>query len=183
MLVLTGPSASGKTEIVKILIAKYHLNKFVTYTTRPMRVGEVNGIDYHFITTNEFLIMKDNNEFIETTYYNNNYYGSRIKDVDFNKVVILDPSGVNAFYQAIGEEIIAMFLDTPEEIRKIRMIERGDNLGIIEKRILSDRQTFKKENYLHLDFSFKNLDIDLESLADQIYQTYLANSKPINKGA
>lgn len=177
MLVLTGPSASGKTEIAKILIAKYHLNKFVTYTTRPMRVGEVNGIDYHFITTTEFLRMKDNGEFIETTCYNHNYYGSRKKDVDFNKVVILDPSGVNAFYQAIGEEIVAVFLDTPEEIRKIRMIERGDNLEIIKKRILNDRQTFQKENYLHLDFSFKNLDIDLDSLADQIYQTYLTNSR------
>ena len=55
MLILVGPSASGKTEATKILIEKYNLKKLVTYTTRSMRVHEVNGKDYHFITKEEFI--------------------------------------------------------------------------------------------------------------------------------
>ena len=54
MLVLVGPSASGKTEATKLLIEKYNLKKLVTYTTRKIRVNEVNGKDYHFISVDEF---------------------------------------------------------------------------------------------------------------------------------
>jgi guanylate kinase len=50
MLILVGPSASGKTQIVKILREKYGLNKMVTYTSRTMRPGEKEGIDYFFLT-------------------------------------------------------------------------------------------------------------------------------------
>ena len=54
MLVIVGPSASGKTQMVQELIKKYKMEKLVTYTTRAMRVGEVNGKDYHFISVEEF---------------------------------------------------------------------------------------------------------------------------------
>ena len=54
MLVIVGPSACGKTQIVNHLIANYGYEKLVTYTTRPMRVNEVNHIDYHFISKEEF---------------------------------------------------------------------------------------------------------------------------------
>ena len=74
MLVLVGPSASGKSAIVKCLTKKYGLEKFITCTTRSMRVGEVDNVDYHFLTQDEFSKLYENNEFIETVYYNGNYY-------------------------------------------------------------------------------------------------------------
>ena len=74
MLVLVGPSASGKSAIVKCLTKKYGLVKFITCTTRTIRVGEVDGVDYHFLTQDEFFKLYDNDEFIETVYYNGNYY-------------------------------------------------------------------------------------------------------------
>ena len=55
MIILVGPSASGKTEIVKYLIKYFSYTKFVTTTTRNIRVNEINGIDYNFISTTEFL--------------------------------------------------------------------------------------------------------------------------------
>ena len=76
MLVLVGPSASGKTQILKILMEKYGMKKLVTYTTRPMRVNEVNGIDYHFVSKEEFLNKLENDFFFETIEYNNNFYGT-----------------------------------------------------------------------------------------------------------
>ena len=54
MLVLVGPSASGKSAIVKCLESKYGIKKFITCTTRPMRVGEVDKVDYYFMTKEEF---------------------------------------------------------------------------------------------------------------------------------
>ena len=55
MLILVGHSASGKTEIANELKRDYDMKKIITYTTRPIRVNEVNGIDYHFVTEEEFL--------------------------------------------------------------------------------------------------------------------------------
>jgi len=173
MLVLSGPSASGKSEIVKILTEKYDLKKLVTYTTRPPRLGEINGIDYNFVTVDEFLKLKANNEFLETTYYNNNYYGSRLADINFEKIVILDPSGVNVFREILKEKIVVVFLTAPESLRIERMRKRGDDEKIIEKRILNDRTTFTLDKYQHIDYIYHNETIELDALAKQIYDCYI----------
>jgi guanylate kinase len=175
MLILTGPSASGKTEIAKILVNKNKLKKLVTYTTRPPRLGEVDGIDYHFVSVSDFMTLKDNDEFIETTYYNNNYYGSRKSDVSPEKVVILDPSGVNKFKECLKDKVVIVFLNTPEKLRVERMTQRGDSTDLIEKRIKNDRNTFTKDAYNHVDYTYKNEIINLESLAEEIYNTYIAH--------
>lgn len=181
MLILTGPSASGKTEIVKILIEKYNLKKLVTYTTRKPRPNEVDGVDYNFISEEEFLKLKEKNEFLETTNYNNNYYGSRISDVNYDKVVILDPSGVNVFKEILKERIVIIFLNTPEELRIERMRQRGDDEMIIEKRINNDRVTFEKDKYTHVDYVYQNEIIELDELAKQIYYRYIEHINELKK--
>ena len=78
MIILVGPSASGKTQIGYSLKKIYGLEKVVTYTTRRMRSGEVDGIDYHFITKDEFLRLEKENFFFEYVCYNEIYYGTAI---------------------------------------------------------------------------------------------------------
>ena len=58
MIILIGPSASGKTATCLYLQDHYGIRKVVTHTTRAMRVGEVNGVDYHFVTKDEFQKLK-----------------------------------------------------------------------------------------------------------------------------
>ena len=96
MIILIGPSASGKTSIAKELIKNYNFKKFVTNTTRAMRQGEVDGEDYHFISVDEFIKKKDNNELIEYVNYNNNYYGTSIEEVSDDKVLIVDIKAITA---------------------------------------------------------------------------------------
>ena len=55
MIVLIGASASGKTEVAKTLIYKNGFSKIVTYTTRKIRPTEKDGIDYHFVSKQQFL--------------------------------------------------------------------------------------------------------------------------------
>ena len=88
MLILIGPSASGKTEIVKILIKNYSMEKLVTYTSRPMRVGEIKDKDYHFIEKNDFEERIKNNFFFEHVEYNGNYYGTAKEDLTKNNADI-----------------------------------------------------------------------------------------------
>ena len=59
MLVLVGPSASGKTESAKIMMNKYPISRVVTCTTRPQRINEIDEFDYHFLSCEEFLLKKN----------------------------------------------------------------------------------------------------------------------------
>ena len=54
MIVLSGPSASGKTEVAKRLMNQYGVKRVITTTTRPMRTGEVDGVDYLFVSKEKF---------------------------------------------------------------------------------------------------------------------------------
>mgnify|MGYP001024734725 FL=1 len=170
MLVLIGPSASGKTEVANILIKKYNLKRMVTCTTRPMRQNEINGISYNFISIEEFLKLKEADEFVETVLYNDNYYGTLKKDVSNDKIVILEPNGYNEFKKKMPNEICSFYLETSECLREKRMIERKDRKDDIKKRITNDRESFG--NVSQVDYVIKNENITLEELADKIYNIY-----------
>ena len=55
VIVLIGESANGKSTTEKVLNAKYHYNRTISYTTREPRMGEKDGVDYHFITKDDFI--------------------------------------------------------------------------------------------------------------------------------
>ncbi len=173
MLVMLGASASGKTEIAKIIIKKYGFKKMITYTTRSMRPGEVDGVDYHFINEEEFLKRKNQNFFIETTLYNRHYYGTAFRDASFDKVLIVDTCGANALYERLKSKVILFFLEAPEEIRRQRMIQRGDHEEDIKRRLAEDAKYFVKERLLHIDFIINTNDLGLEDLADHVYELYI----------
>ena len=74
MIILIGPSASGKTEIAQILEKKYNLKKVITHTTREKRINEKENVDYYFVSKDTFLDMITQNKLVEYSFYNNNYY-------------------------------------------------------------------------------------------------------------
>ena len=65
MIVLSGASASGKTEAAKMLMVKYGIQKAITTTTRSMRVHEVNGKDYFFVSVEKFQQLIKEDKFVE----------------------------------------------------------------------------------------------------------------------
>ncbi len=175
MLVLIGASASGKTEIAKILIANYKFKKMITYTTREIRDGEVDGVDYHFISKEKFMLKKKNKEFLETTVYHNTHYGSPTEDADFYKVIIVEPKGANSIYKKKIPNTIFIFLETDELIRRVRMLNRGDSLTNVEDRLKEDRKHFKISKFKHLDSIVNTSKNTLEELADIINNIYLSH--------
>ena len=76
MIVIVGESASGKSTVEKILNEKYGMRKVVSYTTRPPRDTEVNGIDYNFISMNDFIDLDKEKAFLEIGAYRGWFYGS-----------------------------------------------------------------------------------------------------------
>ena len=180
MLVMIGASASGKTEIAKILIKKYGFSKLVTYTTREMREGEVNGVDYHFVSIEEFETKKKNKEFLETAQYHNTYYGSPAKGADEKKVIIVEPKGANSIFRKKIPKTIFIYLETDQLIRRVRMLNRGDKLEDVETRFKEDKKHFRKSRFKHLDHIVNTSSHTLEELAEKIYKLYTDDIKNQN---
>ena len=83
LVVLSGPSGSGKdTVLEKLKESAFSFDKTISATTRAMRDGEKDGVDYYFIDKNTFEQRIKNQEFLEYTIYNDNYYGTPKSEVE-----------------------------------------------------------------------------------------------------
>lgn len=140
MLVLIGESASGKSTIEKILVEQYGFEKVISYTTRQPRDGEVNGVDYHFVSDAEFNKMNEFNSFVETAVYNGWQYGTTKKDVTENtayKIAILTPHGLRQ-YKKQNVNLESFYINVPRRDRLIKILQRGDSIEEAMRRNISD---------------------------------------------
>ena len=142
--VVLGKSGSGKTELVKILTEQFKYEKIVTYTTRPIRDGEVDGVDYNFISLEQFKDMLDKDEFVEYFVAGNGWHYGTKKDSfnDDDMVIILTPSGLQALKDN-EIDIVSFYIDVDDKERYIRQILRGDNINEIARRSNTDEEDFK----------------------------------------
>lgn len=141
MLVIIGESASGKTTLQDALIndSESDFKKVVTYTTRPMRKGEVNGKDYHFVSEDKFQQLIEDGFFVEHANYRNWSYGTAKKDCINAKdnVAILTPAGLRAL-KRIGADVKSVYLYVDRRSRLISILTRGDDIDEAYRRNLSD---------------------------------------------
>lgn len=132
-VVISGPSGTGKSTLLKKLFAEYP-EKFgfsISNTTRSPRSGEKNGVDYHFTTVEDFKKLIDEKKFIEWAEFSGNYYGTSIKAVDDvakqNKICLLDidMQGVKSVKKC-GIDARYLFLSPPsiDSLRE-RLVGRG----------------------------------------------------------
>jgi guanylate kinase len=142
---LIGHSASGKSTIEKRL----HLlgiKRIVSYTTRPPRKNEINGMDYHFVDEETFMKMKEEGRFSETAQYREWYYGLSLDGIDYaneDYVVVVTIHGYQELLKVVGEEyVVAIYIKVDERERMRRLLERGDEVDEIIRRIQSDRKDF-----------------------------------------
>lgn len=178
MIVIVGPSASGKTEVVKYMTKEMGYHKIPTYTTRPMRVNEVNDVDYHFITETEFKEIEKQAGFLESVCYHDNYYGTRIERLSDYGLLIVNLEGLSSIYEAYHDQIFYVIFSTDEQVRRNRMIQRGDSIRDIEKRIVKERAYFdssilEKFNFVHLTLDTTHHSVEeLSEMVHSKYQSY-----------
>ena len=154
---LCGKSGTGKDTISKEL-QRLGYKKIITDTTRPMRPGEENGVDYFFDTDEEFDEFEATGEFIETTSYkvaNGQIwrYGTTIgqfNDSGDNSIIILNPAGVRAF-RGKNIPIKVVLVETNESLILSRLKNRGDDPKEVERRLEADKRDFADiEKYVDL---------------------------------
>lgn len=141
MIILVGESASGKSTIERILAEKYGYIKTVSYTTRPKRDGEKDGLNYNFISQDEFTEKFNNNFFVEVGAYNGWWYGTTKNQYSKNTVCVLTPHGLRQIKKNIKTEdlnITTFYIKVPRRDRLIKILQRGDEVDEAIRRNQSD---------------------------------------------
>lgn len=177
MILLIGASASGKTEISKSLRKFFGIVKAITHTTRAPRNGEIDGVDYYFVSEEDFLQLEKKSFFVETTSYNGNHYGCSKGEIADDKAVVVDPEGLKSFLKLQDKSIVTFYLEASEETRIERMRKRGDSEENIAKRIENDKVAFSNEKVKDVDFVINTDNQTLKDLTDEVYKDYLSKLK------
>jgi len=114
MIVLTGPSGSGKSETKKALVNNDHCEDAITATSRSKRQGEIDGVHNHFFTKKQFEILLSKGEFVEHVMIAGDYYGlphaSIAKPTTKPYAVVLDIEGAN-YLKSIRKGVFVIHLD------------------------------------------------------------------------
>lgn len=165
IIAIAGPTCSGKTTLAK-KFEERGFERVVTYTTRPRREGEVDGVDYHFVLDEDFSAMEKGGEFFETTKYHAYFgeckYGTRRDDIlgtKTNKVIVLDVKGAIKLKEFTSQvNLIYLFASLGEA--RLRALHRGDDLSEVDRRYESDiNHFFWNKLYRYVDGCYSTLAI------------------------
>ena len=158
MVILSSPSGAGKTTITKKIQQKYQSFKIsVSHTTRKPRSNEVDGIDYHFISFEEFENLIKEKKFYEYAKIFDNYYGTLKKSVDelrvTNDIIFdIDWQGTKQLSKYKNLELVKIYLLPPDKKE-------------LKKRLINRNQNSQKE----VDKRFKAFDADAKHWQDYDY--------------
>jgi len=152
ILVLSGPSGAGKSTIINR--AKSEIGDFyfsISTTTRAPRDGETHGVEYYFVTKEEFEEGIKSGDFLEYATVHGNYYGTSLKPIkealSQGKLVIfdIDVQGHRLVREALGKIVVSAFITPPtlSELKK-RLIDRcSDDMDVINKRLENAKEEIK----------------------------------------
>lgn len=167
IIVLCGKSASGKNAIAAML-EDAGFTQIVTTTSRPMRDGEVNYIDYNFVTKQEFEELIANDKLIEYRSYNTAvsgvpdtwYYGVQKTYINKNRdhCIVLTPDGISKFVNYYGREnCYVVYVDVPDSVREQRAMQRGSfDSTEWNRRLAADAEDFSDKKLDMVDLSVDN---------------------------
>ena len=173
VLVLSGPSGAGKSSLIAKIIDDIGDTYFsISTTTRPMRKGERDGVDYYFVDKEEFEREVDADQFLEHALVHGNYYGTSMKPVkkalEEGKLVIfdIDVQGNNAIKSRLGDITTSVFISPPTLSELKRRLEKRstDSQEVIERRVnMAKREVQRVSEYEYLLIN-DDLDVAAEKL-------------------
>ena len=168
MLVLSSPSGAGKSSICRALLdLDRNLYLSISTTTRKKRPNELSGIDYNFVTLDEFEYKLSQNNFIEHAKVFNNFYGTD-KSIVENKInegkdllFDIDWQGAQQLREKMREDIVSVFILPPskKELER-RLKERGQDTDEVVKERMSEA-TAEITHWAEYDYVIINEDLNL----------------------
>lgn len=172
-----GKSCSGKSYIAKNLEMKHGFHRIVTTTSRPMRKGEKQDIDYHYISEEEFLHKIENDYFVEYKTYDTTsgkwFYGTSYEslvNIDDNKnyVVILTPEGYRELIQKINISHKSIYVYASYSTLIKRLKKRNDKNDSPQRRLEHDNDDFKGVEFIVDKLVYNNDGEDIDKVTEKI---------------
>lgn len=154
-IVIVGKAASGKDFLKKQLTKHNKRNVYgIFHTTRPMRNGETEGDDYFYISREKYEYMRENNMFVVSADYNGWGYGLTWEQWYEANVFVFTPEYINSLSKAELSSCCVIYLNTSDELRRERLMERHD-ADSVERRLAADEEQF--EGFTNYDVMIDNL--------------------------
>ena len=183
LVLLSGVSGAGKDTIKNELINRMqNVVSLPSFTSRKPRNFEQEGVQYHFVTKEEFKEKIKNNEFYEYDIHHENYYGTSRKllneKIKSGKIIVkdIDVNGTENLIKILKNEtkLVTIFLKVNKEELKHRLINRGDDLTEAEMELRLSRLEYEESKIGLYDYVIKN--DELEKTV-QIIMTIINNEK------
>lgn len=173
LVVLSGPSGSGKDTILERLLAiDKNIVKSVSATTRPSRIGEINGKDYFFISEQDFCNAISDEKLLEYTNYCGNYYGTLknlVEDLQNNQkdvILKIEVDGAKQIKEKCPDSLRIFILPPSMETLKDRLSNRGtETAESLEKRLNRARDEIKFSS----EYDYIVVNDDVDKCAQNIY--------------
>lgn len=165
LVILSGVSGAGKDTIKKELIKRMeNVISLPSFTSRLPRPGEEEGVQYHFITTEQFKEKIKNGEFYEYDIHHENFYGTSKKlmneKIQSGKIIVKDieVNGTENLIKTLANEtkLVTIFLKVDKEELKNRLINRGDNLSQADMELRLGRLEYEESKINLYDYVIKN---------------------------
>ncbi len=188
LVILSGVSGAGKDTIKKELIKRMDdVISLPSFTSRKPRTGEEEGVQYHFISKEEFEQKIENGEFYEYDEHHENYYGTSKKlmndKIQSGKIIVKDieVNGTESLIKLLKNDtkLVTIFLKVDREELKNRLINRGDNLSEADMELRLGRLKYEESKIKLYDYVIKN--DDLEKTV-QIIMAIIENERRLEKG-
>lgn len=158
IIALIGEAGSGKDYIMKQVLAAApdRFNEIISCTTRPMREGEKDGVNYHFLTAEEFAEKLFIGDMLEATVFNDWCYGTSLASLSADRpnIGVFNPAGIYALMDDPNIELIVYRICCSSKTRLLRQLNRESNPNVDEiiRRFMTDTKDFSD-----LGFSYTKL--------------------------
>jgi len=175
LYIVSAPSGAGKTSLVKALIdTQPQVRVSVSHTTRALRPGEVDGVNYHFVSREQFIGMLEHSDFLEHAEVFGNLYGTSqgwLKQTlaeGFDLILEIDWQGAQQVRRLMPQAKSIFILPPTQEALRQRLTNRGqDSEEIIERRMreaVSEMSHYVEYDYLVINDDFATALDDLKAI-------------------
>ncbi|MFW6284187.1 MAG: guanylate kinase [Desulfosalsimonas sp.] len=183
LFVLSAPSGTGKTTLCRRILPQLESIVFsVSYTTRPPRVGETDGKDYHFISAARFEQMIRENRWAEWARVHDNYYGTSADDLardlaaGFDVLLDIDVKGARQIIERFAQCVTIFIMPPSLDALRKRLEKRGsDDTLIIEKRL----QAAAGEMACRHEYQYIIVNDRIERAAQELLAVIENNREPV----
>lgn len=176
IIALIGKAGAGKDTVMKHVLAKcdYKWHEIVSCTTRPPREGEANGVNYFYLTGEQFADKMLNNEMLEATMFNNWFYGTTYESLrsDCINIGVFNPAGVEALMLHKDIEVQVYYVRATDKVRLLRQLNREEDPDVQEiiRRYKADETDFADLDFDYIELennTLEDLDIAVKKILDK----------------